>query len=91
MKNQGFLNKCKIFEKKFEKSVDIFCRKSIILSCSPEKTTNTTTEKESLKNGFEKRFEKNKKKLLTNKKSCDKILNVDGESRKRKKTLNLEN
>ena len=61
MKNQGFLNKCKIFEKKFEKSVDIFCRKSIILSCSLEKTTNTTTEKESLKNGFEKRFEKNKK------------------------------
>ena len=31
------------------------------------------------------------KKLLTNEKSCDKILNVDGESRKRKKTLNLEN
>ena len=50
---------CHIFEKilkKFEKSVDIFCRKSIILSCSPEKTTNTTTEKESLKNGFEKKI-----------------------------------
>ena len=28
---------------------------------------------------------------MTNEKSCDKILNVDGESRKRKKTLNLEN
>lgn len=56
MKNQGFLNKCKIFEKKFAKSVDIFCRKSIILSCSPEKTTNSTTEKESLKNGFEKKI-----------------------------------
>ena len=29
--------------------------------------------------------------MLTNKKSCDKILNVDGESQKQKKTLNLEN
>ena len=28
---------------------------------------------------------------MTNEKSCDKILNVDGESWKRKKTLNLEN
>ena len=61
MKNQGFLNKCKIFEKNFKKSVDIFGKESIILSCSPERTADNTTENKSLKNGFEKRFEKNKK------------------------------
>ena len=52
MKNQGFLNKCKIFEKKFEKSVDIFCRKSIILSCSPEKND----EHHNRKREFEKQL-----------------------------------
>ena len=56
MKNQGFLNKCKIFEKKFKKSVDIFGKESIILSCSPERTADNTTENKSLKNGFEKKI-----------------------------------
>ena len=42
--------------KKVQKSVDIFGKESIILSCSPERTADNTTENKSLKNGFEKKI-----------------------------------
>ena len=69
-----------------KKLIDILIKESIILSCSPEKAAGEGPEE-----ATEKKKRKQIKKLLTKGKRCDKISNVDGESQRQKKTLNLEN